>query len=88
MDKRYNEMSITEAQETAKQRHRALATALKRNIREAEAKGINNVFSKEPSMVYKWIKAQGDSWNWAKLEKHLGEWDEEHEPVNITKADI
>lgn len=45
-------MSITEAQETAKQRLRALATGLKRNIREAEAKAIN-VFSEEPSMVYK-----------------------------------
>lgn len=80
-------MSITEAQETAKQRLRALATGLKRNIREAEAKAIN-VFSEEPSMVYKWIKAEGDTWNLGKLEKHLGEWDEEHEPVNITKAAI
>lgn len=43
MEKRYNEMSITEAQETAKQRLRALATGLKRNIREAEPKAINNV---------------------------------------------
>lgn len=36
-----------------KKKLRALATGLKRNIREAEAKAINNMFSKEPSMVYK-----------------------------------
>ncbi len=47
--RKYNEVCITEALETAKQR---LAARLMRHTTEAEAKRINTTFSKEPSEVY------------------------------------
>lgn len=45
MNKRYSKVFITEALETAKQRLTPLATRLKRYEREAEAEGMNGLFS-------------------------------------------
>eukprot|EP00064_Thunnus_orientalis_P013602 superscaffoldBa00002245_g13641 len=52
MPRKYNKLSIPEALETAKQRLTALTTCLKRYTGEAEARGINRMFSTEPSKVY------------------------------------
>lgn len=45
LNKRYSKVFITEALETSKQRLTALATRLKRYDREAEAEGMNGLFS-------------------------------------------
>ncbi|TWW74420.1 hypothetical protein D4764_14G0004230 [Takifugu flavidus] len=50
--KKYNKLSIPEALEAAKQRLTALATRIKRYIREVEERRINRVFSTNPAKVY------------------------------------
>lgn len=59
LNKRYSKVFITEALETSKQRLTALATRLKRYDREAEAEGMNGLFStqdprsqQDPSRLY------------------------------------
>ena len=50
--KRYSQMAIPEALETAKQRLQALASRLKRYTRDNEAKRINRLFATQPAKVY------------------------------------
>ena len=50
--KRYIQMPIPEALETAKQRLQALASRLKRYTRENEARRVNRLFATQPAKVY------------------------------------
>ncbi|KAK7930440.1 hypothetical protein WMY93_006835 [Mugilogobius chulae] len=50
--RRYSQMPIPEALETAKQRLQALASRLKRYTKENEAKRINRLFATQPAKVY------------------------------------
>lgn len=50
--KRYNQLPIPEALETAKQRLQALASRLKRYTRDNEARRINRLFATQPAKVY------------------------------------
>ncbi|XP_055364306.1 uncharacterized protein LOC129604011 [Betta splendens] len=52
MPKRYSQMTIPEALETAKQRLQALASRLKRYTRDNEARRINRLFATQPAKVY------------------------------------
>ncbi|XP_032426375.1 uncharacterized protein LOC116724756 [Xiphophorus hellerii] len=50
--RKYRQMPIPEALETAKQRLQALASRLKRYTRENESRRINRLFSTQPAKVY------------------------------------
>ncbi|XP_055361305.1 uncharacterized protein LOC129603548 [Betta splendens] len=52
MPKRYSQMTIPEALETAKQRLQASASRLKRYTRDNEARRINRLFATQPAKVY------------------------------------
>lgn len=57
--KRYNEMSIIDVLQAAKQRLITLAIKLKQYTRNTEARRINGLFSKDPSRMYSYL--QGNS---------------------------